>query len=119
MNRARSTITALAMVATIAGASVAAVAATVALIDARTAHRVTWSLISEDINGNVYVHDSGMTLEDCRASDRVPAGHPVAWCERSDMRGLVVGHDCEGAAGPLYAVEESDLPECAHVGRVI
>src|SRR3546814_19423163 len=36
MNRARSTLSALAIVATIAGASVAAVASTVALIDVRS-----------------------------------------------------------------------------------
>lgn len=37
MNRARSTLTGLAMVAMVAGASVAAVASTVALIDVRSA----------------------------------------------------------------------------------
>jgi hypothetical protein len=118
MMRARSTLAALAIVAGIAGVSVG-VASMAALVAERTEHRVTWSLMSEDIDGQVYVHDTGLTLDDCRASDRAPASHPVSWCERNDMKGLVVGHDCEGAGGPLYAVEETDLPKCAHVGRLI
>lgn len=91
---------------------------TAALVNERSAPtEATYSLVSQSTDGNVYVHDTGLTLRDCRTSDKGPAGAAVEWCEVEAPRDWTMGYDCTGATGPLYAREESALPECAHVVR--
>lgn len=111
------TATLAALTATALIASLSANAAlTAALVRERTnPPPVTYALVSETADGNVYVHDTGMTLDDCRA--RPDVGDPVQWCEVEVPRGLLIGFDCVGATGPLYARTESDFPTCGYIGR--
>lgn len=74
----RNTLVALTGVAFIASLS-ANVALTAALVKERTSTD-TYALVSESADGDVYIHDTGMTLADCR--QRPDMGHPVQWCER-------------------------------------
>lgn len=107
-----ATLAALTGIALIASLSANA-ALTAALVRERTnPPPVTYALVSETADGNVYVHDTGMTLDDCR--NRPDMGHPVQWCE---VEAPLIGFDCQGATGPLYARTESDLPRCGYIGR--
>lgn len=102
--------------AAVAAISMAAnVGLTASLVAERTPAVETYSLVSETADGNVYVHDTGMTLTDCR--NRPDMGNPVQWCEIEAPRGMLIGFDCEGANGPLYATFESDFPKCGHIVR--
>lgn len=40
----------------------------------------TYRLVSETPDGNVWIDDTGLSLEDCRAAP--DTGAPVQWCER-------------------------------------
>ena len=103
---------------TLAAVAAISMTANVGLTAALVAERtppVTYSLVSETDDGNSYVHDTGMTLDDCRA--RPDVGDPVQWCEVEVPRGLLIGFDCVGATGPLYARTESDFPTCGYIGR--
>lgn len=58
----------------------AALTAATAYTMAPPANADTWALVSEDASGNVFVHDTGMSLRDCRTAP--DNGNPVQWCER-------------------------------------
>lgn len=78
----------------------------------------SWSLVGED-RGNAYVLDHGLTLDDCDAAYRAlpkAIGFDLIYCEREGLP-LLVGYGCEGASAPLYAVEESDFPQCDRIER--
>lgn len=75
----RNTLAALTGVALIASLSANA-ALTAALVKERTVPIETYSLVSIDARGDTYIHDTGMSLTDCRIAPDM--GDPVQWCER-------------------------------------
>lgn len=77
----------------------------------------SWRAVVVHSDGNSDIVEHGVTLDDCEA---VLIGYPGATeriCEPEQPPRLI-GFGCEGSAGPLYAVEESDFPTCARIERL-
>lgn len=77
----------------------------------------SWRAVVVHADGNSDIVEHGVTLDDCEA---VLIGYPDAAeriCEPEQPPRLI-GFGCNGAAGPLYAVEESDFPTCARIERL-
>lgn len=91
------------------GAGLAGNIAALAIVVAQPASPATYSLVRTATDGNVYVDDTGLTADDCRAALK-----PGSVCEPEAM---VRGTGCDGATGPIWAREESDLPRCDRIER--
>lgn len=103
---------------TLAAVALVSLAANVGLTASLVAERtpmVTYSLVSEAADGNVYVNDTGMSLADCRNAP--DTGTPVQYCEVEAPASMLIGYGCDGATGTIYAREESDMPRCKEIVR--
>ncbi|MDR7061201.1 MULTISPECIES: hypothetical protein [unclassified Sphingopyxis] len=79
----------------------------------------SWRAIVEHADGNSDIVEHGVTLSDCMAALQSHTAAPVTYCEREPHNPpRFIGLGCDGAAGPLYAVEESDFPTCARIERL-
>lgn len=90
---------------------------TAANAPAPAAPETTWRAVVVHGNGSSDIVDYGLTLDDCEA---VLIGYPDALeriCEREPAARLI-GHGCQGASGPLYAIDESDFPICERIERL-
>lgn len=94
----------------IAGLLIAAnIGLTASLVKDRTPD--SYSLVGLTDDGNAYVVDHNLTWDDCRKSTV-----PDSYCDPDGPR--LVGLDCEGASGPIYAASESDFPPCRYIARI-